>query len=231
MLSPTVLETDALLLSLRVAFWSMLVSLPFALLVAWALARRRFPGHAVLNGLVHLPLILPPVVIGYLLLLLFGRHGPLGAVLEAWFDAALVFRWEGAALASAVMGFPLLVWPIRQSFEAVDRRLEQAARTLGAGPFDRFFAITLPLILPGVLGGMVLAFGRGLGEFGATITFVGSIPGETTTLPLALFTATQAPGGDQSALRMMILSILVAFAALLMSEWFARYLARRLGAP
>ncbi len=219
---PTPAETEALLLSLRVAVWSVLGSLPLAVAVAWLLARRRFPGHALLNGILHLPLVVPPVVIGYLLLLGFGRRGPAGALLEDVFGITLGFTWQGAALASAVVAFPLMLRAIRQSIEDLDRRLEQAARTLGAGAADVFCTVTLPLVAPGVLAGMVLGFARSLGEFGATITFVSSIPGETRTLPLALYAAVQVPGGEPQAARLVILSVALALAALMGSEWLAR---------
>jgi molybdate transport system permease protein len=222
------LEATALLLSLRVAFWSTLLSLPLGLGCAFLLARGRFPGKGALNGIVHLPLILPPVVVGYVLLLLFGRHGPLGAWLEAWFGLTFVFSWRGAALASAVMGFPLMVRAMRLSLEAVDRGLEQAARTLGAAPARVFFGITLPLMAPGILTGTVLAFARSFGEFGATITFVSNIPGETRTLPLALYTVTQTPGGDAQALRLTVISLAAALLALFASEWAGQRVERRI---
>ncbi len=225
-LSPA--ETEALLLSLRVALWAVLVSLPPGLLVAWLLARREFPGKLLLNGLVHLPLVVPPVVVGYLLLLLLGRRGPVGALLADWFGVTVAFTWKGAAVAAAVMGFPLMVRAIRLSLEAVDRGLEATARTLGAGPFWVFGTITLPLIAPGVLTGVTLAFARSLGEFGATITFVSNIPGETRTLPLALYTATQLPGGEPVALRLAVLSVALAMAALAGSELMARRVSARL---
>lgn len=224
----TAFEQEALALSLRVAVWSTALSLPLALLVALLLARGRFPGRGLLNGLVHLPLVLPPVVVGYLLLVLFGAKGPLGAWLAETFGLAIAFTWRGAALAAAVMAFPLFVRPIRLALEAVDRRLETAARTLGAGPLRVFATITLPLIAPGLLAGAVLAFARALGEFGATITFVGSIPGETRTLPLALYAALQRPGGEAEAQRLVLLSLLIAAVALGASEWLERRLRRRL---
>lgn len=223
----TAAEVDAMLLSLQVAGWAVGLSLPAALGVAWLLGRGRFPGRVLLDGLVHLPLVVPPVVVGYLLLLLVGRRGPVGAVLEDWFGIVLAFHWEGAALASAVMGFPLMVRAIRLSLDAVDRRLEQAARTLGAGPLTVFATVTLPLIAPGLVTGAILGFARSLGEFGATITFVSNIPGETRTLPLALYRATQLPDGDTVALRLAVVSILLAFAALLASEGLARRAAAR----
>jgi len=225
----TPLETEALGLSLRVALWSVLASLPFGLAVAWLLARREFFGKTLLNGVVHLPLVLPPVVVGYLLLLLLGRKGPLGAWLYDAFGISLPFTWEGAALAAAVMAFPLMVRAMRLSIEAIDQRLETAARTLGATRFNVFLTITLPLTLPGILAGAVLAFARSLGEFGATITFVSNIPGETRTLPLALYSLIQTPGGEAGALRLAVLSVLLSLAALAASEAIARRLKARLG--
>ncbi len=224
----TPLEVEAIRLSLRVAGWAVLVSLPLGIAVAWLLARHRFPGHALLNGLVHLPLVLPPVVVGFVLLLLLGRQGPLGAWLDDWFGITLAFTWQGAAVASAVVSFPLMVRAIRLSIEGMDRRLETAARTLGAPPLWVFASISLPLMAPGVLTGTILAFARCLGEFGATITFVSSIPGETRTLPLALYTYTQVPGGLDGAFRLMVIAIVIAFAALVGSELLARALRRRL---
>ncbi len=221
----TPFEVEALRLSLRVALWSVAGSLPMGLLAAWALARWQFPGKTVLNGLIHLPLVLPPVVVGYGLLVLLGRNGPLGAWLHEVFGITVAFTWKGAALAAAIMAFPLMVRAMRLSLEAVDRRLEAAARTLGAGPVDVFFSVTLPLMGPGILAGAVLAFARSLGEFGATITFVSNIPGETRTLPIALYTLIQTPGGETGALRLALLSIAVALVALAASE----ILARRLG--
>ena len=221
-------ETEALWLSLRVGLWSVLLSLPPGLLVAWLLARRAFPGKFLLNGLVHLPLVVPPVVVGYLLLMLLGRRGPLGGLLEAWFGISVAFTWKGAAVAAGVMGFPLMVRAIRLSLDAVDRGIEAAARTLGAGPAWVFLTITLPLILPGILTGVILAFARSLGEFGATITFVSNIPGETRTLPLALYTATQLPGGEAIAVRLAVLSVALAMAALIGSEIMARRVNARL---
>jgi len=227
MLSP--LESEALLLSLRVAFWSVVASLPFGLFVAWLLARCEFPGKNLLNGVVHLPLVLPPVVVGYLLLVLMGREGPIGRLLYQQLGLTVAFTWQGAALAAAVMAFPLMVRAMRLSFEAVDRRLESAARTLGARPADVFATVTLPLVSPGILAGAILAFARSLGEFGATITFVSNIPGETQTLPLALFSAVQSPGGEAAALRLAGISVALAFAALAASELLARRLRRRIG--
>jgi molybdate transport system permease protein len=220
--SLTPAETQALVLSLKVAFWSVAASVPIAIALAWVLSRRAFPGKALLDAVVHLPLVLPPVVVGYFLLILFGRRGPLGAFLEETLGVTFAFRWTGAALACAVMGLPLLVRAVRQSLDAVDRGLEAAAATLGASPPWVFASVTLPLILPGILTGMLLSFARSLGEFGATITFVSNIPGETQTLPLAIYTFTQVPGGDAQALRLCVISILLSLAALMASEVFVR---------
>lgn len=222
-------EWEAVQLSLAVASRSVLVSLPFAILVAWILTRRRFLGRTVLDALVHLPLVLPPVVVGYILLLLFGARGPIGGWLDRELDIQLVFTRAGAALATAVMSFPLMVRAIRISLEAVDRGLEEAARTLGAGPFDRFATITLPLMAPGILAGAVTAFAAGLGEFGAVITFVSNIPGETRTLPLALYTALQTPDGDALAARLATISFTLGLAGLIVSELLARFVRERLG--
>jgi molybdate transport system permease protein len=211
-------EWTAIGLSLRVAVVAVLCSLPVALLVTFALARGRFPGRALLDGLVHLPLVMPPVVTGFILLLLFGRRGPIGAFLDRTFGIVLAFNWTGAALASAVMGFPLMVRAMRLSLEAVDRRLEAAAATLGAGPAAVLATVTLPLMLPGILAGIVLGFARALGEFGATITFVGNIPGVTQTIPSAIYTYTQVPGGDVGALRLTAISVAIALAALIASD-------------
>lgn len=224
-LSPA--EWDALRLSLRVSFWATLVSLPFGLLTAHALARWRFPGHGLLNGLVHLPLVLPPVVTGYLLLLTFGRRGWAGQWLDEWFGIVFAFRWTGAALAAAIMAFPLMVRAIRLSIEAVDPRLEQAAGTLGASRPWVWITVTLPLILPGVIAGAVLAFAKAMGEFGATITFVSNIPGQTQTLPSAIYTFLQVPGGEASAARLVVISVVVAMGALVASEWLSRRAMRR----
>lgn len=228
-LSLTPLEIEAVGLSLKVALWAILFSLPFGIGVAWLLARREFFGKAVVNGIVHLPLIVPPVVIGYLLLVLLGRKGLIGAWLFDTFGIGIAFTWKGAAVASAVMAFPLMVRAIRLSIEAVDKRTEQAARTLGAGPFAVFLTITLPLIAPGILAGIILAFARSLGEFGATITFVSNIPGETRTLPIALYSQTQVPDGDLGALRLVLISLVLAMAALIASEVMARRVAARFG--
>jgi molybdate transport system permease protein len=221
-------EIAAVRLSLRVAFWAMLGSLPFGLVTAVVLARGRFWGKSLLDAVVHLPLVMPPVVTGYLLLLLFGRHGPLGGFFAESLGIVFAFRWTGAALACAVMGFPLLVRAIRLSLEAVDRRLEEAAGTLGARRAFVFVLVTLPLIAPGIVAGMVLSFGRSLGEFGATITFVSNIPGETRTIASAIYTLTQTPGGDIGALRLTLVSIALSLVALLAADVFAQRLARRL---
>jgi molybdate transport system permease protein len=221
-------EISAIRLSLRVASWAMVCSLPPAVLVALALARGRFWGKSIVDGLVHLPLVMPPVVTGYILLILFGRRGPLGQLLAENFGIVLAFRWTGAALASAVMGFPLMVRAIRLSIEAVDRGLEDAAGTLGAAPLFVFLVITLPLMLPGIIAGMILSFARSFGEFGATITFVSNIPGETQTLPSAIYTFTQVPGGVAGALRLTLISIAVSMTALLLAELLARRIGRRL---
>jgi molybdate transport system permease protein len=222
-------EREALQLSLSIAGRSVLFSLPFAMLIAWLLTRRRFAGRILLDSFVHLPLVLPPVVIGYLLLVLLGTRGPIGSWLDRQFDIQLIFTSAGAALATAVMTFPLMVRAIRISLESVDRGLEDAARTLGAGPLDRFLTVTLPLMLPGVLAGVVTAFAAGLGQFGAVITFVSNIPGETRTLPLALYTAIQTPGGGELAARLAAISIALGIAGLLLSELLARRLRRYLG--
>lgn len=218
----------ALALSLRVSLVAVLVSLPFGVLVAYALARGRFPGHGLLNGLVHLPLILPPVVTGYLLLLAFGRQGWIGAPLWEWFGVTFAFRWTGAALAAAVMAFPLLVRAMRLAIEAVDPKLEEAAATLGASRLVVFATVTLPLILPGIIAGAVLAFAKAMGEFGATITFVANIPGETQTLPTAIYSFLQVPGGDAAAVMLVLISVAVAMLALALSEWLSRRVARRI---
>lgn len=224
----TEIELQALWLSLRVGFWSTVVALPLALLAAWVLSRRRFSGRRLLDVVVHVPLVLPPVVVGYLLLILLGRQGPLGGLLHQWFEVTVVFTWQGAAIASAIMAFPLAVRAIRLSLDAVDRRLETAARTLGASPVRVFVTITLPLTAPGILAGAVLGFARSVGEFGATITFVSNIAGETRTLPLALFTAVQTPGTEPAAARLVIISVAIALVALLASELLAQRFARHL---
>jgi len=223
-------ETEILLLSLKVAFWGVLASLPLSLFFAMVLARANFPGKVWLDGLVNLPLVLPPVVVGYLLLVAFGRNGPLGAFLESHFGLVFAFRWTGAALAAAVMGLPLAVRAMRQAVESVDRGLEAAAATLGAGRAWIFATVTLPLIAPGILNGLLLAFARSLGEFGATITFVSSIPGETQTLPLAIYNLTQVPGGDAQAWRLCAVSIALSLVALVLSEWLLRAARRRVHA-
>ncbi|SLN49860.1 molybdate ABC transporter permease subunit [Oceanibacterium hippocampi] len=224
----TPLEIEALSLSLKVALWSVLGVLLPGTALAWLLARRNFPGKAVLDALVHLPLVVPPVVVGYLLLVLLGRRGPLGAALYDLFGVTLVFSWQGAAIAAGVMALPLYVRAVRLSFESVDERLETAARTLGAGRLRVFATVTLPLIVPGLLTGVVLAFARALGEFGATITFVSNIPGQTRTLPLAIYSALQSPDGEAAALRLTILSVILAFAAIAASELIARRYGRAL---
>jgi molybdate transport system permease protein len=220
-------EITAIRLSLRVALWAMLWSLPVAVLTAMLLARGNFWGKSVLNAVVHLPLVLPPVVTGYVLLLLFGRNGPLGRLLAESLGIVFAFRWTGAALACAVMGFPLMVRAIRLSLDAIDRRLEDAAGTLGASAFWVFATITLPLMLPGVVAGMILSFARALGEFGATITFVSNIPGETQTLPTAIYTFLQIPGGDFGALRLALVSVAISLSALFASEVLIERATRR----
>jgi molybdate transport system permease protein len=223
-------EWSAVRLSLLVASVEMLVSLPFGVVAALVLARGRFWGKTFLDGFVHLPLVLPPVVTGYLLLITFGRRAPVGAFLADHFGIVFAFRWTGAALACGIMGFPLMVRAIRLSIEAVDRRLEAAAGTLGANPAWVFLTVTLPLILPGIIAGMILSFARAMGEFGATITFVSNIPGETQTLPSAIYTFTQVPGGDASALRLTLVSVVISMAALVVSEALARQVGSRLRA-
>ena len=220
-------ETEALALSLRVAGLAVAVSLPIGVVLAWLLARKHFPGKILLDGIVHLPLVVPPVVIGYLLLVTMGRQGIVGAWLYETFGIVFAFSWRGAALAAGVMAFPLMVRAMRLSFEAIDPRLEEAARTLGANGVWVFITVTLPLAVPGIITGAILAFARCIGEFGATITFVSNIPGETRTLPLALYTLVQTPDGEAGALRLVIVSIVLAFAALFASELTARRLKRR----
>jgi len=222
-------EWDAVRLSLKVATVAMLASLPFGIAVAWLLARREFWGKSLLNGLVHLPLVLPPVVTGYLLLLGFGTRGPIGAFL-ANYGIVFSFRWTGAALACAVMGFPLMVRAIRLSIEAVDTRLEAAASTLGANTAWVFLTVTLPLMIPGIIAGMILCFAKAMGEFGATITFVSNIPGETQTLPSAIYSFTQVPGGDAEALRLTAISVAISLAALMASEVLARRAGQKISA-
>jgi molybdate transport system permease protein len=221
-------EWQAVALSLRVSLWATVLSLPLGVGVAYALARGEFVGKQLLNGIVHLPLILPPVVTGYLLLLTFGRRGPIGGFLEETFGLVFAFRWTGAALAAAVMAFPLMVRAIRLAIEAVDPKLEQAASTLGASKPWVFLTVTLPLILPGILAGSVLAFAKAMGEFGATITFVSNIPGQTQTLPTAIYAFLQVPGGESSAWRLVIVAVIVAMTALLISEWVSTRVARRI---
>ena len=215
-------EWAAISLSLKVAFWAMVCSLPFGIVISFILARGKFLGKSILNGVVHLPLVMPPVVTGYLLLLSFGKRGWAGAFFAENFGLVFSFRWTGAALSCAIMGFPLMVRAIRLSIEAVDQKLEQAAATLGANRFWVFLSITLPLALPGILAGMVLSFAKAMGEFGATITFVSNISGQTQTLPSAIYTYTQVPGGDGDALRLTLVSIAISFVALLVSEYLAR---------
>ena len=222
-------EWQAVRISLIVASRSTAFGLPLAVLAAYALARGRFVGRPLLDALVHLPLVMPPVVIGWGLLLLFGVRGPLGSLLQDWFGVRLVFTTAGAALATAVMAFPLMVRAIRLSLEGVDPGLEAAARTLGAGPLDRFITVTLPLMAPGILAGAVVAFAAGLGEFGAVITFASNIPGETQTLPLAIYAATQVPGGEATAAKLSLVSFTLAIAGLLLSELIARRMRRLLG--
>ncbi len=221
-------EWRAVALSLRVSLWATLVSLPLGILTAYALARWSFPGKQLLNGIVHLPLILPPVVTGYLLLLTFGTRGPVGSVLADW-GIVLAFRWTGAALAAGVMAFPLMVRAIRLSIEAVDPKLEQASATLGAPPLWVFLTVTLPMALPGIVAGAILAFAKAMGEFGATITFVSNIPGETRTIPSAIYAFLQIPGGEGPAMKLVIVSVVVAMGALLLSEVVGRRVAARVG--
>ena len=222
MLSLSADELGIILLSLKVALASAAFSLPLAIGVAFLLDRIHFPGKTLVDALVHLPLVLPPVVVGFALLVLFGRHGFIGAWLDRTFGIVFAFRWTGAALAAGIMGFPLMVRAIRLSFAAIDRRLETVARTLGGSRIGVFASVTVPLALPGIVTGVVLAFARSLGEFGATITFVSNIPGETQTLPLAIYTYTQTPSGDLQALRLSIIAVVLSFAALVAAEWLAR---------
>ena len=229
MFALTPIEIEALRISVIVASASLVISLPPAVALAVLFARRDFPGKMLLNALVHLPLVLPPVVTGYVLLLALGRNGPVGAWLEATFGLVLAFRWTGAAVAAAVMAFPLMVRPIRLSMEAIDPRLEAAAGTLGANVVWRFVTVTLPLAAPGIVVATILGFARSLGEFGATVTFVSNIPGETRTLPLAIYSLVQTPGGDTGALRLVILSVIIALMALLISEYLAHQAKRRIG--
>jgi len=213
-------EIIATLLSLKVAFWSSIGLLPVAFALAWALARCRFRGRLALDVLIHLPLVLPPVSVGFLLLLLFGAHGPLGLLLKSWFGVSLIFTWQGAALTAALMSLPLVVNAIRLSLDAIDPKLETASRSLGADATATFLGVTLPLVRPGILMGIILGFARSLGEFGATITFVGSLPGETETLPLAVHHLLQAPDGEAGAMRLTIIAIVIACAALAAARWF-----------
>jgi molybdate transport system permease protein len=224
-LSPA--DWTAVELTIRISIVATLCALPFGIGIGWLLARGNFWGKSVLDGLVHLPLVLPPVVTGYLLLISFGRRGPVGAFLYDHFDIVFSFRWTGAALACGVMGFPLMIRPIRLALEAIDRKLEDAASTLGANRMLVFLTVTLPLALPGIIAGVVLCFARALGEFGATITFVSNIPGETQTISAAIYTLTQVPGGDAAAWRLVLISIALAFAALFASEWLSRRAAVR----
>src|SRR5262245_17326968 len=212
-------EWVAIRLSLKIALVATLVALPFGLAAAWLLARKSFWGKTLLDGLIHMPLVLPPVVTGYLLLISFGRRGPIGAFLADHFGIVFSFRWTGAALACGIMGFPLLVRPLRLALEAIDRKLEEAAATLGADPRWVFFTVTLPLALPGVIAGMVLCFAKALGEFGATITFVSNIPGETQTISAAIYTFTQTPGGDAAAGRLVLVAVAISLVALVAAEW------------
>lgn len=223
-------EWQAILLSLKVSGIAVLFSLPLGILMAWILARCQFWGKSLLDSMIHLPLVLPPVVVGYLLLISMGRHGVIGKFLYHWFGVNFAFNWTGAALASAVVAFPLMVRAIRMALEAIDFRLEQAARTLGASSLKVFFTITLPLSLPGIIVGSVLAFARSLGEFGATITFVSNIPGETRTIPLAMYTLIEMPGAETAAARLCVIAIVLALASLLLSEWLTRWGKKRLGA-
>ncbi len=215
-------EWGIVALSLKVGGAAVLITLPIAFALAWLLARYRFPGRIVVDALVHLPLVLPPVVTGWLLLIAFGPFGPVGRWLESWFGVSLMFRWTGAALAAAIMALPLMVRAMRLSIEGIDRRLEGAARTLGASPWYSFWTISLPLALPGVLAALVLGFARSIGEFGATITFVSNIPGETRTLPLAIYSALQVPGGEAMVTRLALLSVALSLGALILSEWLVR---------
>ncbi len=222
-------EWQAIRLSLAVALRSVVFGLPPAILAAWLLARGRFPGRSVLDAVIHLPLVMPPVVVGWLLLVTFGVRGPVGALLNDWFGVRLVFTTAGAALATSVMSFPLIVRAVRLSIDAVDPHLEAAARTLGAGPFDRFVTITLPLIAPGILSGAITAFAAGLGEFGAVITFASNIPGQTQTLPLAIYAATQTPGGEATAAKLAGVSFAMAVAGLMLAEFAGRRMQVLLG--
>ncbi|PHM36031.1 molybdate ABC transporter permease subunit [Xenorhabdus innexi] len=223
-------EWQAILLSLKISGIAVLFSLPLGILMAWVLARCQFFGKSLLDSVIHLPLVLPPVVVGYLLLISMGRRGLFGEFLYDWFGVSFAFNWTGAALASAVVAFPLMVRAIRLALEAIDLRLEQAARTLGASSLKVFFTITLPLSLPGIIVGSVLAFARSLGEFGATITFVSNIPGETRTIPLAMYTLIEMPGAETAAARLCVIAVILALVSLLLSEWLTRWGRKRLGA-
>lgn len=223
-------EWQAIILSLKVSTVAVIISLPFGIFMAWLLVRVRFPGKSLLDSIIHLPLVLPPVVVGYLLLISMGRRGFIGEWLYDWFGFSFTFSWRGAALASAVVAFPLMVRAIRLALEAVDQRMEQAARTLGASPIRVFFTITLPLSMPGIIAGIVLAFARSLGEFGATITFVSNIPGETRTIPLAMYTLIETPGAEMDAARLCVIAIILALVSLMASEWLTRWGRKRLGA-
>jgi molybdate transport system permease protein len=220
-------EWTAILLSIKVALWATVISLPFAIIIAYVLARKTFFGHGVLNAIVHTPLVLPPVVTGYVLLILFGRTGPIGKILNDLFGFVFAFQWTGAVLAAAVMAFPLMVRAIRLAIEAVDPKLEQAAQTLGARPLSVFVTITLPLIVPGILAGIVLAFAKAIGEFGATITFVSNIPGRTQTIPSAIYSALQVPGQERTAFVLALASAAIAIGALFVSEILARRVNKR----
>lgn len=222
----TDIELEAIFLSLKVSFWAVAACLPMAIPISCLLARKEFIGKNIVNGIIHLPLVLPPVVMGYLLLITFGSNGFIGGFLKQWFGITFVFSWRGAALAAAVVSFPLMVRTIRLSYEAMDRKLEAAAATLGAPPFRVFWTITLPLILPGVLVGCILAFARCLGEFGATVTFVANIPGETRTIPIAIYNMVQQPDGDAMAARLVVISLVLAMAALIASEFLNKRLSK-----
>lgn len=222
-------EWQAIILSLKVSTVAVIISLPFGIFMAWLLVRVRFPGKSLLDSIIHLPLVLPPVVVGYLLLISMGKRGFIGEWLYNWFGFSFTFSWRGAALASAVVAFPLMVRAIRLALEAVDQRMEQAARTLGASPLRVFFTITLPLSMPGIIAGIVLAFARSLGEFGATITFVSNIPGETRTIPLAMYTLIETPGAEMDAARLCVIAIILALVSLMASEWLTRWGRKRLG--
>lgn len=222
-------EWQAIILSLKVSTVAVIISLPFGIFMAWLLVRVRFPGKSLLDSIIHLPLVLPPVVVGYLLLISMGKRGFIGEWLYDWFGFSFTFSWRGAALASAVVAFPLMVRAIRLALEAVDQRMEQAARTLGASPIRVFFTITLPLSMPGIIAGIVLAFARSLGEFGATITFVSNIPGETRTIPLAMYTLIETPGAEMDAARLCVIAIILALVSLMASEWLTRWGRKRLG--